>query len=194
MDALASEKGADDMRSGLRSDLRRDRLTVIISGLGLLVLGLSVLVNPIGARESGVSMLGWILIIVGGLTLLSAVIQDGFPPRGGWCSAGIALLEIVPGIVMVAIPGALTTSAWSIMGLYELLMGIHTVLDGDSVATRLAGVFVAALGLVTVVIPFFGPVFGMLVAALTLVIDGIVQLVIGLRRDREPKTRQRTHR
>lgn len=165
--------------------LRRNRLTVTLLGVGLLALGLAVLLNPIGAMEDGVSMVGWILVIVGALTLLAAVLQQGLPPRHGWGDVAVAVLEIVPGIALVAAPGAFVDTIWGILGVYVLVSGVHTLLGARSVGSRICGVFVCVLGVMVVAASVHGSVLGMLVACLALIVDGVIQLVLGLRMGRQ---------
>lgn len=165
----------------MREKLGRGRLTLTLSGLGFLALGLAVLLNPIGALEDGVSMVGWILVIVGALTVLASVLQGGLPPRGReWVDIVVAALEVVPGIVMVAAPGLLVDAIWTILGLYVVVAGVHVIAEAATVGPRIAGGFVCALGVATIAAAAAGPVFGMLVACLVLMVTGIIELVCGL--------------
>lgn len=165
----------------MRASLQRSRLTVVLCGLGLLALGLSVMVNPIGALEEGVALVGWILVIIGALTLLAAAIQGGMPPRRGWTDIVVGGVDLVLGVVLVTASASLVDAVWSILGIYVLLAGVHTVADAPGAGVRVAGVVCAALGASVVAFSLANPVLGMLVACLAFVVAGVIELVCGLR-------------
>lgn len=172
----------------------RSKLTVILTGVALLVLGIAILVNPIGALQGLVSGLGWILVIVGALTLVSIAIGGKLPPKGQAGDLVAAVVEIALGVVMVAAPAALVECVWTLLGVLVLLTGIGDVVDSGVlegkdadgsrhvvVARLVSGVLTVALGVAAICMPLLGPVFGMLFAALALILDGIGELVTGAR-------------
>lgn len=166
----------------MKPHLRRSRLTITLMGFGLIVLGLSILLSPIGDPQAGVSTLGWILVIIGALTLLSAVIQHGLPPRGGQGDVLVGAAELVFGLVLVIGAAGLVDAAWTLMGVLVIVTGLHSIVDGTSAGGRVAGAVVCALGVVAALVPLAGSVLGMIVDSAVLVVDGIVQLVLGFRR------------
>lgn len=183
--AFAAKGGRSRQGKGvphMRASLQRSRLTVVLGGLGMLALGLSVMVNPIGALAEGVALVGWILVIVGALTLLAAALQGGVPPRRGWADIVVGGLDLVLGIVLVAASASLVGSVWLVLGAYVLLTGVHTVLDAPRLGSRIAGGVVAALGAVVIVASCGSSVLGMLACCLVLVVAGVIELVCGLRR------------
>lgn len=165
----------------MRASLQRGRLTVTLGGLGLLALGLSVMLNPIGALAEGVALVGWILVIIGALTLLAAAIQGRIPPRGRWVDVAVGVIELVPGIVLAAAASALTETVWCILGAYVLVAGVHTAIDAPGPGVRVAGVVMGVLGAVVMGASLLNPVLGMLAACLVLAVAGVVELVCSLR-------------
>lgn len=165
----------------MRVTLQRSRLTVSLCGLGLLALGLSIMLNPIGALAEGVALVGWILVIIGALTLLAAAIQGGIPPRGGWVDVVAGALDLALGIVFVAGAPSLTELVWPLLGVYVLVVGVHTVVDAPGVGVRVAGVVCAALGAAVVALSLANSVIGMLLACLVLIVVGVIELVCSFR-------------
>lgn len=163
------------------ASLQRGRLTVTLCGLGLLALGLAIMVNPIGALAEGVALVGWILVIIGALTLLAAAIQGGIPPRDGWVDVAAGALDLALGIVLVAGASSLTEAVWPLLGAYVLVVGAHTVADAPGVGVRVAGVVCAALGAAVVAVSLASSVLGMLLACLVLIVAGIIELVCSFR-------------
>ena len=166
---------------------RRTKATVILMGVALLVLGIALFVSPIGATLLVVRIVGWALTIVGAITLANCWRHYSEGLRQADLFVG--LLECVPGVCLVAWPGAFVSVVYALIGVVILVTGINDVIEANAlrvtvgvgwgwrmalaVATVIAGVIVVAS-------PFSMAELVMLVAGVALVFDGITEIIAGV--------------
>lgn len=154
----------------------------------MVILGIAVLVNPIAAMEALVRIVGWVLVVFGIVTLVSAVVK-GDPVKNSPGELFMGVIALVPGLIMGLFPGPLVTFVWTVIGIIILATGILDVVEagdlrriGSPLATpaTVSGVITALLGLIVVIAPMFSASIGMLFAAVALFVDGITEIIFGL--------------
>lgn len=168
--------------------LRRTKVTVILMGVAMLVLGIAFFVNPTSATLVVTLMLGWTLVIVGGVTLGNAFYHrlvvlsqlDLF----------IGALELVLGICILASPGFFVTYLFLLLGIIVLVSGINDITDAmaaksmglDSWKMSLGfGILTLLLGVLVIMAPFTMAEAVMMVAGIALVLDGVTEIVAGVK-------------
>jgi uncharacterized membrane protein HdeD (DUF308 family) len=166
---------------------RRTRTTIILSGIAFIVLGVMLFLHPLSAIEAFVSLAGWTLLITGLITTVANLMR----PHGSlWADLAIAALEIIPAIFMLSAPGLFLYWLWSLIGLYILLTGINDIfealalkdLESHHWKARMAmGGLTILMGVIVAMTPLFSMTFGMLICACALILNGVSELVSGIR-------------
>lgn len=168
---------------------KRTRATIILSGILLIVLSIIALVVPIGSATTSVTIVGWTLIVAGGITIATSFARsiELYQAQADLVLAG---LEVVPGIIMVMDPTLFVPWLWSVLGLYVVLTGVEDTFEAYDLrglanhhwTWRLAiAIFTIVTGLIVFGATFYSTVLGMLLAALALLLDGITELISGIR-------------
>lgn len=166
---------------------RRTKAATILMGVALLVLGIAMFVSPIGATLMIVSIVGWTLVVVGAVTLLNCWMHRS--PALQQADLVIGLVELVPGALMVAMPGAFVTIIYVLIGVIILVTGINDVTEASarrrlglpSGGLMVMGVLTLVAGAFVIVSPFAMAEFVMLIAGLALLYDGITEIIAGVR-------------
>ena len=173
---------------GNNGGISRTKPIVLLTGLVMVVLGIAVLVNPIAAVEALVRIIGWVLLVYGGITLASAIMR-GDPLKNAPADLGLGGIAIVLGLVMVIAPGGLVKFVWTIIGILVFVTGVLDIMEAGSfrstgsplaMPATVSGVITAFLGLVVIFAPLFSIALGMLFAAVALIVDGITEIIFGL--------------
>lgn len=177
------------MNSGYgRRTYGRTKPVIILTGVVMVALGIAVLVNPIAAVETLVRIVGWVLVVYGIITLVSAFVK-GDPMKNSPAELLMGAIALVPGLIMGLFPGALVSFVWTVIGLLILATGVLDVVEaGDlrRIASPLAmpatvsGIITAVLGLIVIIAPMFSASIGMVFAAVALFVDGITEIIFGL--------------
>lgn len=168
--------------------LARTKPIVLLTGVAMVALGIAVLINPIGAIETLVRIMGWILIVYGGITLASAFL-GGDPMNNAPAELAMGAMALVPGLVMAFWPNFLVGAVWTIIGVIVLITGILDILEAGehrrvrsplAMPATVSGVITAVLGALVIMCPFYSAALSILVAAIALLIDGITEIIFGL--------------
>jgi len=172
----------------MQNRFARTKGVVLLTGIVMVVLGIAVLVNPIGAVETLVRIMGWVLVVYGALTLVNAFMK-GDPVKNAPAMLGLGGVAVVVGLIMALAANSLVSFVWTIIGIIVLATGVFDIMEaGDfrKVGSPLAlpatasGVITAILGAVVIICPLFSAAFAMLLAAVALLIDGITEIIFGL--------------
>lgn len=175
-------------RSARSGRFSRTKPVILLTGLVMVVLGIAILINPIGAVEALVRILGWVLVVYGAIALVAAFAK-GDPVKNNPGELAIGAITLVPGLIMGIFPGQLVSFVWTIIGIIVVLTGVLDIAEaGDfrRVGSPLAGPATAAgvitvlLGIVVIVAPMFSLTVGMLFAAMALFVDGLTEIIFGL--------------
>lgn len=166
---------------------RRTKAAVILMGVGLLALGIALFVAPIGATLLIVSIVGWVLVITGAVTLANCWAHRSAELRQADLVTG--LVEAVPGMCLVLWPQVFVAGVYVLVGVIILVTGVNDLVEALAVRrlglpgwgwrlvlgllTLMAGAFVASS-------PFTMAEFAMLLAGAALVFDGITEIVAGV--------------
>lgn len=172
----------------MESRFVRTKGVILLTGIAMTALGIAILINPIGALETIVRIMGWILLVYGAVSIVPAIIRgNGFRESVG--DMGLGILAAVLGLVMVIAPQFVVTFVWTIIGVVILLTGVLDIIEagrfrrmGSSLgipATASGGICVV-LGILVILVPLASPTLGMLVAAMALLIDGVTEIIFGL--------------
>lgn len=170
------------------SRFSRTKPVVLLTGLAMVVLGIAVLVNPIGAVEALVRIVGWVLVVYGGITVASAFMR-GDPIKNVPADLALGCLAVVLGLIMGIAPGGLVKFVWTIIGVLVFITGILDIMEagtfrstGSPLATpaTVSGIITVVLGAIVIITPMFSLAVGMLFSAVALIVDGITEIIFGL--------------
>jgi uncharacterized membrane protein HdeD (DUF308 family) len=166
----------------------RSKGSIIITGCVMVAMGIAVLINPIGAMETIVRILGWILVAFGVVTIVSSMMRSNvLQDNPGELALGI--LCLVPGLIMGIAPGFVVKFVWTIIGIIILITGVLDIMEAGSyrrtrsplgVPATASGVICVILGLLVILVPLASPTLGMLVAAVALLVNGLTEIIFGL--------------
>lgn len=168
---------------------KRTRATIILSGVLLLALGVIAAALPLAATDLACTVVGWALIVGGGITIVTAFVRPG-DVLSDQADLIIAGVEIVPGFIMVMDPSLFAQWLWGFVGLYIVLTGVDDAFEAFDLrgarnhhwTWRLAvAIFTIVLGVLVFLATYASHTLGMMVAALALLLDGITELVSGIR-------------
>lgn len=166
----------------------RTKPVVLLTGLVMVVLGIAVLVNPIGAVEALVRLVGWVLVAFGGITVASAIMR-GDPLKNAPADLALGAVAVILGLVMGISPGGLVKFVWTIIGVLVFITGVLDIMEAGTfrstgsplaMPATVSGVITAALGAIVIITPMFSLAIGMLFAAVALIVDGITEIIFGL--------------
>jgi uncharacterized membrane protein HdeD (DUF308 family) len=166
----------------------RTKGVVLLTGIVMVVLGIAVLINPIGAVETLVRIMGWVLVVYGALTLVNAFMK-GDPVRNSPTMLFLGGACLIVGLVMAIASQALVSFVWTIIGIIVFLTGVLDIIEAGAfrsagnplaVPATTSGVITAVLGAIVIICPLFSAALGMLLAAVALLVDGITEIIFGL--------------
>ena len=166
---------------------KRTKATVILMGIALLVLGIAMLVSPIGATLLIVQVAGWTLALVGVVTLLGCWARRAL--FLSQADLAIGLVETVLGMCLILWPDAFVAGIYVIIGVIILITGVNDIIEAN-VVFRLGlpgrgwryvvGLLTLAAGVLVVTSPFTMAEFVMLIAGVALIFDGVTEIAAGV--------------
>lgn len=168
--------------------LKRTKISIILMGAALLLLGLILFVNPINAMLFITIALGWVLAVVGGVMIAGAIISPLPALSQGDFMMGIVAL--VFGCCIIVWPGVFVSALYLILGIVILVTGIGDVssaLDerrlglSDWKAALAIGIVTLLMGVLVIAAPFAFADAVMMLAGIALVFDGVTEIVVGIR-------------
>ncbi len=166
----------------------RSKAVILLTGIVMVVLGIEVLINPIGALETIVRIMGWVLVAYGLITAVPAVMR-GNPLQDATADFGLGVIAFVAGLLMGIAPGFVMRFVWTLIGIIILITGVLDVMEAGSfrrvgsplgIPATTSGVVSIILGIIVILVPLASATLGMLVAAAALLIDGITEIIFAL--------------
>lgn len=166
----------------------RSKAVVLLTGLVMVVMGIAALINPIGAIETLVRIMGWVLLAYAVITLVS-VFAKGDPMKKAPADFALGVIAALSGLVMVIAPSFLVAVVWTIIGLIILMTGVLDIMEASvfrrarsplATPATASGVITAVLGVLVIVTPMASATLGMFVAAVALIVDGLTEIIFGL--------------
>lgn len=156
------------------------------SGFGaacLAIGGLILLLNPDFGSVLVANIIGWILVLLGGLGLL---VNGLGRPMLGLPATSLHVLGIALGIYLLCCPLMLASLIGIGMGIYLLIQGLGSILDALSLkkqgvsgkSSLILAIAMAVLGLVLIFSPLSTSRFIMTVCGLAMLILGGVSLLV----------------
>ena len=104
------------------------KLGAIVSGVALVVMGFILFTNPTTAMMTITVMLGWVLVVMGIVSLASALTRWSVILSTAALYAGI--VELLFGILLVNIPGFFVTWIFILLGIFILICTLGIILVG----------------------------------------------------------------
>lgn len=180
-------RGAKGLMS-MGNRFARTKPAVLLTGVLMVALGIAVLVNPIGAVETLVRLIGWVLVAYGVLTLIMAFVK-GDPMRDAPSEIALGIITFVPGLIMGLFPKVFVGIVWTFLGIIILATGVLDVFEASDLrrarnplaaSATVSGIITILLGVLVILVPMASAALGMLVAAAALLIDGVTEIIFGL--------------
>ena len=165
----------------------RSKAIIILCGIAMIVLGIGIFLNPIAAIQNLIRIIGWVFVGIGVVTIVTTILSGNASAEIGLIVGG-AIFGLV-GAGMAMWPGFFGKTVWTILGILVLITGILDIVEASDARSKgnplaipatMSGVVTMILGIICVVSPMFFPELGMLIAAVTLLIDGITEVIFGL--------------
>lgn len=164
--------------------LRKIRLNFVLTAILTMILGVMLIASPGTAIKTVFLVVGWILVISGAASLLTALFSRGKPVGQGDLVLG--LIQLATGLVVLMRPSFLMSLAGVVVGFVLLIHGIHDIqnsienraLGYDWKLSMLIGVVTIIMGLVVMVNPFSTAKTLLRVAGVFLVADGLGDLLM----------------
>ncbi|MCI1665605.1 MAG: DUF308 domain-containing protein [Atopobiaceae bacterium] len=168
--------------------LRRTKVSVILMGAALLALGIILFMNPAEVTMFITLALGWVLVIVGVVTLVSCCMSP--LPTIQQVDFVFSMIELLLGLCILMWPGFFVSFIYVLLGILIIVTGVNDVsgamdekasgMDSWKLAMAVA-VITLILGFLVVIAPFTMATTVMMIAGIALVFDGITEIVTGVR-------------
>lgn len=164
------------------------KLGTIVSGVALAAMGIILFTNPQSAMLTITVTLGWVLVIMGIVSLASALTRWSVILSTADLYAGI--VELLFGVLLVNIPGFFVTWIFILLGIFILVSGLNSLYGANalqalgmpSAGSAKAGAILAiVLGVLVILSPGLFADTAMVICGIALVYCGIVRIVDGVR-------------
>lgn len=167
--------------------IQRSKVGTIVTGALAVILGIVFFMNPQGSTNFIVTTIGWMLVIGGIATLLTAFTRITAIFMQAELYAGI--LELLFGILMVQMPGFFVMWVFVLLGIMVMVMGFNalaasnaaSLLGANATGGRVWSIVMIVLGVLVMVAPFAASDVAMTVAGVALAIAGVEQVIEGAR-------------
>lgn len=164
------------------------KLGTIVSGVALAAMGIILFTNPQSAMLTITVMLGWVLVVMGIVSLASALTRWSVILSTADLYAGI--VELLFGILLVNIPGFFVTWIFILLGIFILVSGLNSLYGANALqalglpragTAKVGAILAIVLGVLVLFSP--GPFADttMVICGIALVYCGIVRIVDGVR-------------
>jgi uncharacterized membrane protein HdeD (DUF308 family) len=171
--------------------IQHSKLGTIVLGLAALALGVVVFMNPSNAGVALTLAVGWVLTILGAVTLANAftrwsVILSQLDLYWG-------ILELLLGVLIVNFPGFFVAWIFVLLGIYVIIAGYNALFGANALRALgvdhaggaiAAAILMIVLGFLVVVSPFAMADVTMMVCGVALVYTGIVTTISGFKMKR----------
>ena len=158
------------------------KLGTIVSGVALAAMGIILFTNPQSAMLTITVMLGWVLVVMGIVSLASALTRWSVILSTADLYAGI--VELLFGILLVNIPGFFVTWIFILLGIFILVSGLNSLYGANALQALglpRAGTANIVLGVLVLFSPGLFADTTMVICGIALVYCGIVRIVDGVR-------------
>jgi uncharacterized membrane protein HdeD (DUF308 family) len=158
---------------------RRIRTSFLMTAGLTILLGLILIIAPGIAIRTIFLVVGWMLLLTGAASLLTALCSKGKPVGQGDLVLG--LIQVATGLVVLMRPGFLMSLVGIVLGFIMLLHGVHDIqnareakaLGYDHRLSLVVGIVTGIMGLVIMINPFSTATTLLRVAGLFLLLDGL---------------------
>ena len=172
----------------MRDIFRRVRVNVLLTAILTVIIGIILIVSPGTAVRTVFTLLGWILIISGVMSLLTAILSGNQPVAQGDLVLG--LIQLVAGIVVLMKPGFLMSLCGIVIGFVMVIHGVHGIqgaregraLGYEYKIPLAVGIVTLVLGVIVMINPFATTLTLLRWAGIFLVIDGVSDALVVLYR------------
>lgn len=166
---------------------RRIRLNFLLTSVLSCILGLLLITAPGTAMRTVFLLVGWMLVISGAASLLTALLSRGQPVGQGELVLG--LVQLATGLVVLMRPGFLMSLVGIVVGFVLLIHGIHDIqhareskaLGYEWKLSMGVGIVAVVMGIIVMVNPFSTMETLLRIAGVFLLVDGVADLVMAWR-------------
>lgn len=171
------------------------KLGTIVSGVALAAMGIILFTNPQSAMLTITVMLGWVLVVMGIVSLASALTRWSVILSTADLYAGI--VELLFGILLVNIPGFFVTWIFILLGIFILVSGLNSLYGANALqalglpragTAKVGAILAIVLGVLVLFSPGLFADTTMVICGIALVYCGIVRIVDGVRMPSEHRT------
>lgn len=164
------------------------KLGTIVSGVALAAMGIILFTNPQSAMLTITAMLGWVLVVMGIVSLASALTRWSVILSTADLYAGI--VELLFGILLVNIPGFFVTWIFILLGIFILVSGLNSLYGANALqalglpsagTAKVGAILAIMLGVLVLFSPGLFADTTMAICGIALVYCGIVRIVDGVR-------------
>ena len=164
------------------------KLGTIVSGVALAAMGIILFTNPQSAMLTITVMLGWVLVVMGIVSLASALTRWSVILSTADLYAGI--VELLFGILLVNIPGFFVTWIFILLGIFILVSGLNSLYGANALqalglpragTAKVGAILAIVLGVLVLFSPGLFADTTMVICGIALVYCGIVRSVDGVR-------------
>ncbi len=174
--------------------LQRSKVSTIATGVLAVILGVIIFMNPQNSTMAITQVVGWVLVILGVSNLAGAfnhwsVILSSMDLYTG-------ILALLMGILIISNPGFFVAWIFILLGIAIMVGGFRSlyaanalhVLGAPGAGSSMAGSVVAiVLGALVMLSPFSMANATMIICAVALVYAGAMEIVGGLKMDKDAK-------
>jgi len=118
--------GPERLQAAVEATIRKHWKAYLIEGILLLVFGFAAILLPLLASLAITILLGWMFLVSGIAGLAFSFWARQAP--GFWWSLASAILAIIAGIILIAMPVQGTLTLTFVIGVYFLAEGVATIM------------------------------------------------------------------
>lgn len=170
------------------SKITSTKLGTIVSGAALAIMGFILFTNPKTAMITITVMLGWVLVIMGVVSLASALTRWSVILSTADLYAGI--VELLFGVLLVNMPGFFVTWIFILLGIFILVSGLNSLYGANAMQTlglpsagiaKAGAILAIVLGALVLFSPGLFADTAMVICGIALIYAGVVRIVDGIR-------------
>lgn len=169
--------------------LRRTKTGLIITGIGLTLLGVIMFMAPLTTLTVIILIVGWMLLALGVVTIVDSVFHRKDVSSSFGLGITVGIIEAVIGLCIVIWPASFLVALYVVLGVIVTLSGIGDI--GESLSMRkegfknwwlalVMGILTLVLGVLAIVSPFAFAAAMMVITGIALVFDGITEVIAGI--------------
>jgi len=174
--------------------VQHSKLGTILLGVAALVLGVIVFTNPQNATVALTLTVGWVLAILGVMTLLNALTR--WSVIFTQLDLYFGILELLFGVIIINSPAFFVAWVFVLLGIYVIITGCSALFSANALRALgvehsggavVAAVLTIVLGVLVLVSPFATAGLTMMICGGSLVYTGVVTIISGLGMKRDDK-------